>query len=277
VEPRETPPRDPDKMSILEHLEELRTRILKAGVAIVVCVGVTWAFSDRIYSFLVIPAQKALPEGVKLAYTGIADPFILYMKVALLSAAFLASPFVFTQFWLFVSPGLYRNEKKWVIPFVLATTFFFVLGGGFAYKSILPFACEYFIGVGNSAGFQPVITVKELLSFELQLIMGTAIVFEMPILVFFLTRIGILTPAFLWHYFPHAMVVLWLGAAWLTPPDVFSMILVGVPMTGLYLFSIGVSWVFQPESTRPPKRKKKKPADGGAIRKSTDEDPGEKE
>ena len=237
-------------MSLIEHLGELRSRLLKSAIAVIACVALTWTYSDRIYSFLVVPAEAALPQGTHLAYTGIADPFILYMKVSLMSAAFLASPILFLQFWLFVSPGLYRKEKRWVIPFVLAASFFFALGGWFAYRAILPLACEFFIGLGNEAGFQPVITVKELLSFELQLILGTAVIFEMPILVFFLTRIGILTPAFLWHYFPHAMVLLWFVAAWVTPPDVFSMVLVGLPMMGLYVLSIGVSWIFQPAKTR---------------------------
>ncbi len=233
-------------MSILEHLEELRSRLLKIALSLVVAVVVTWNFSRQIYDFIVIPAKEALPEGVRLAYTGIADPFVLYLKVSLMAALFLAAPAVFAQFWLFVSPGLYKRERRWAIPFVVAATFFFTLGGAFSYKVIVPFACRFFISVGNESGFTPVITVKELLHFELQLILGTAVVFEMPIVVFFLTRIGILTPSFLWHYFPHAMVALWLAAAWLTPPDVFSMILVGLPMMLLYLFSIGVCWLFLP-------------------------------
>jgi sec-independent protein translocase protein TatC len=245
-------------MSILEHLEELRSRLLKSALSVVVAVVLCWNWSREIYNFLVIPATEALPEGTRLAYTGIADPFILYLKVSLMAAAFLATPFVLYQFWLFVSPGLYRKEKRWAFPFVAGATFFFALGGSFSYEVIVPFACRFFVGVGTESGFMPVITVKELLSFELQLILGTALIFELPVVVFFLTRIGILTPSFLWHYFPHSMVALWLAAAWLTPPDVFSMILVGLPMMFLYLFSIGVSWVFQP---RPSKREEREGAD----------------
>jgi sec-independent protein translocase protein TatC len=254
-------------MSILEHLEELRTRILKSALGVVAAVAITWNFSRQIYDFIVIPAKEALPEGTQLAYTGIADPFILYLKVSLLGALFLAAPWLLTQFWLFISPGLYKKEKRWAIPFVGAATFFMVLGAGFAYRVILPFACRFFIGVGNESGFMPVITVKEILSFELQLILGTALIFQLPIVVFFLTRIGILTPTFMWHYFPHSMVALWLMAAWLTPPDVFSMILVGLPMVLLYLFSIGVSWAFQPkrhDRARPENPPDQKPPDPGS-------------
>lgn len=254
---------DTDRMSIMEHLEELRSRLLKAALSVVAGFVVAYGFSERIYDFLVIPARDALPEGTRLAYTGIADPFILYLKVALLAGLFISAPLVLTQLWLFVSPGLYRKEKKWAVPFVMGATFFFVLGGGFAYKVILPFACRYFIGVGQEAGFMAVITVKELLSFELQLILGTAVVFEMPVLIFFLTRIGVVTPAFLWHYFPHTMFVLWLLSAWLTPPDILSMFLVGLPMTVLYLFSIGISWIFLPEHLR---SRPKRDAGGGGSR-----------
>jgi sec-independent protein translocase protein TatC len=233
-------------MSILQHLDELRSRLIKAVLSMVGGFLVAYGFSEQIYDFVVAPAREALPEGTRLAYTGIADPFLLYLKVSLLAGLFISAPFVLSQLWLFVSPGLYRKEKRWAFPFVTATTFFFVLGGAFAYKSILPFACNYFISVGNEAGFMPVITVKEILSFEVQLILGTAVLFELPVLIFFLTRIGVVTPAFLFHFFPHTMVVLWLLSAWLTPPDIVSMILVGLPMTGLYLFSIGVSWLFMP-------------------------------
>ncbi len=237
---------DPNRMSILEHLEELRSRLVKAALSVLLGFSIAYAFSGQIYEFVVRPAREALPEGTRLAYTGLADPFLLYLKVSLLAGLFISAPLVLLQLWLFISPGLYRREKKWAIPFVAGATFFFVLGGAFAYQVILPFACRYFIGVGNEGGFMAVITVKELLSFELQLILGSAVIFEMPVLIFFLTRIGIVTPAFLWHYFPHAMIGLWFLAAWVTPPDVLSMILVGLPMTFLYLMSIGISWLFHP-------------------------------
>jgi sec-independent protein translocase protein TatC len=248
-------------MSILEHLDELRSRLLKAGLAVLAGFVIAYGFSSRIYDFLVLPAREALPDGTRLAYTGVADPFILYMKVALMAGLFISAPMVLTQFWLFISPGLYRKEKKWVIPFVAGATFFLVLGASFAYKLILPFALKYFISVGEEAGFMAVLTVKELLSFELQLVLGTAVLFEMPVLIFFLTRIGLVTPAFLWHFFPHTMVGLWFLSAWLTPPDVMSMMLVGFPMTGLYLLSIGISWIFLPRRMRSRKGK----ADPGAA------------
>lgn len=245
--------RDPNRMSILGHLEELRSRLLKVAVAVVVAFSVAWSWAPRIYNFVARPALEQFPPGVKLAYTGIADPFTLYVKVSMLAGFFMAAPFVLYQVWMFVAPGLYRKEKRWVFPFVTAASSFFFLGGAFAYKAIIPYATRYFISLGEEGDFTPVITVRELLAFELQMILGTGFVFEMPILVFFLTRVGILTPAFLWHYFGPAMFVVWLIAAWVTPPDIFSMMLVGVPMTALYFLSIGVSWLFMPRRQEPEK------------------------
>jgi sec-independent protein translocase protein TatC len=233
-------------MSILEHLEELRSRLLRAGIALVLGFSAAWAYAPRIYTFLVQPALTELPTGSKLAFTGISDPFLLYMKVAMLGGLLLSLPYVLWQLWLFVSPGLYRREKRWAIPFVVATSLFFFAGCAFAYYAVVPYAVAYFISLGMEADFQPIITVKELLSFELQMILATGAVFEMPVLVFFLTRIGIVTPAFLLHYFGPAMFIIWLIAAWVTPPDIFSMILVGTPMTLLYILSIFVSWFFKP-------------------------------
>jgi len=233
-------------MSILEHLEELRSRLVRSSIVVLLAFFVGWYFSPQIYTFLAAPALTELPSGTKLAYTGISDPFLLYMKVALLAGLFLASPYLLWQLWMFVAPGLYRKERRWVIPFVAAATIFFVIGGAFAYYVVVPFTCSYFIALGEEAGFQPVLTVRELLSFELQLIVASGGVFEMPVLVFFLTRIGVVTHTFLWHHIGHAVFVIFLIAAWITPsPDAFSMIVVGAPMTLLYLLSIGVSWIFR--------------------------------
>jgi len=237
-------------MSFLQHLDELRFRLMRSVIALVVAFFAAWPLSDRIYALLVIPVKDALPEGTRLAYTGISDPFLLYTKISLFAAVFVALPYALIEFWLFVSPGLYPRERRWAVPFVVVASFFFFLGATFAYLVIVPYACQYFIGLGVEAGFQPVITIKEVFSFVLQMILATGGIFEMPVLVFFLTRIGIVTPAFLWQYFGYAFFAIWFLAAFLTPPDVLSMALVGFPMTGLYLFSILVSWVFLPKEMR---------------------------
>jgi sec-independent protein translocase protein TatC len=234
---------DPNRMSFLQHLEELRARLLRIVIAFVVAFFLAWPVSGYIYDFLVIPVMRALPAGVKLAYTGISDPFMLYTKVSVFSAIFVGLPYTLVEFWLFISPGLYPRERRMAIPFVSLCTAFFVAGATFAYFVIVPYACEYFIGLGNTAGFEPVITIKEVFSFIMQMILATGGVFELPIIIMFLTRLGLVTPPFLWHYFGYAFFAIWFIAAVVTPPDVFSMMLVGIPMTLLYLLGIGFSWV----------------------------------
>lgn len=243
---------DPNRMSFLQHLEELRARLIRCVLALAIAFFAAWPLSDQLYEILVLPVKAALPPGVRLAYTGISDPFMLYTKISAFAAIFVALPYALLEFWLFISPGLYKKEKRWALPFTGAATLFFAAGAYFAYQVIVPYACLYFIGVGLEAGFEPVITIKEVFSFVLQMILATGAIFELPVIVFFLTRVGFLTPAFLWHYFGYAFFVIWVIAAFITPPDIFSMMLVGIPMTLLYLFSVFVSWVFLPRRREPP-------------------------
>lgn len=234
---------DPNRMSFLQHLEELRARLIRIVIALVAAFFLAWPVSGYLYDFLVIPVRRALPEGVKLAYTGISDPFMLYTRISVFAAIFVGLPYALVEFWFFISPGLYPRERRMAIPFVVLCTALFFTGAIFAYYIIVPYACQYFIGLGNEGGFQPVITIKEVFSFVMQMILATGGVFELPIVIMFLTRLGLVTPAFLWHYFGYSFFVIWFIAAVVTPPDVFSMMLVGIPMTLLYLVGIGFSWV----------------------------------
>ena len=242
---------DPNQMSFLQHLEELRARLMRCVIALVAAFFLAWPVSGWLYDVLVQPVRQALPEGTRLAYTGLSDPFMLYTKISIFAALFVALPYALMEFWWFISPGLYPRERRLAIPFVVGATGFFLLGAGFAYRVVVPYTCLYFIGLGNEAGFQPVITIKEVFSFLMQMILATGAVFELPVVVFFLTRVGIVTPAFLWQYFGYAFFAVWVIAAIVTPPDVISMMMVGIPMTLLYLFSILVSWVFLPRSREP--------------------------
>lgn len=239
---------DPNRMSFLQHLEELRARLLRSVVALVAGFFIAWPLSDRIYDFIVVPVRESLPEGEQLAYTGLADPFLLYTKLSVFAAIFLALPYVLFEFWMFIAPGLYPRERRYAIPFVVIASLFFFAGAAFAHTVIVPYACAYFVSVGQAGGFDAVITIKEVFSFVIRLILATGAVFELPVIVLFLTRIGIVTPAFLWHYFGYAFFAVWFLAAFMTPPDVVSMVMVATPMTLLYLFSIFVSWVFLPRS-----------------------------
>jgi sec-independent protein translocase protein TatC len=227
----------PDGMTFLEHLEELRKRIFYSFVVLIGAVIPAWFFSKDLYNILSQPVTQFLPEGKKLAFTSLTAPFMLYIKVSFLAAVFFTSPFIFFQLWMFVAPGLYQREKKYVIPFVLFTSFFFMAGAVFAYFIVFPFACNFFLGMG--ADFDPVITVDQYFSLALRVILGIALVFEMPTLAFFLSKIGLITAQMMIKYFKYAVLVVFIIAAIITPtPDMITQSIIAVPMLGLYGISI---------------------------------------
>ena len=162
---------------------------------------------------------------------------MLYIKVSFLAALFFTAPFIFFQLWLFIAPGLYVKEKKYVIPFVLFTTVFFSGGAVFAYFVVFPFACNFFLSLGSD--FDPVITVDQYFSLALRVILGIAIVFELPTLSFFLAKIGLITARMMIKYFKYAVLVVFIIAAIITPtPDMVTQSIIAVPMLGLYGLSI---------------------------------------
>lgn len=236
--------KSPDEMTFLEHLEDLRKRIFYSFIAVVVTVVPAWFFSKYIYNILARPVTKYLPEGTKLAYTHLTAPFMLYIKVSFLTAIFASSPFIFLQLWYFVAPGLYQKEKKYVYPFVIFTTFFFALGALFGYFVAFPFACNFFLKMGSE--FQPVITVDQYFSLALRLLIGIAIVFEMPTLVFFLSRMGIITSRWMVKNFKYAVLAVFIIAAVITPsPDIINQSILAIPMLALYGFSMLIAFIFE--------------------------------
>ena len=240
----------PDSMTFLEHLDDLRKRLFYSFIAIVVTAVPAWMFHKQIFEILAQPVNQYLPEGEMLAFTRLTEPFMLYIKVSVLAAIFVSSPFIFLQFWKFVAPGLYKKERKYVIPFVLLTTIFFSAGGAFAYFVVFPFACRFFISMG--ADFQAVITVNEYFGLALRVILGIALVFEMPTLVFFLSRMGLITAKWMVKKFKYAVLVIFIIAAIITPtPDMIVQSIVGVPMLALYGVSILIAFLSE-------KRKKEK-------------------
>ena len=232
------------KMSFLDHLEELRKRLIVSIIAIAVAFLVCWNFADKIFAWVQEPLTKFLPPGdQKLAYTRLTEPFMLYMKVALFGAFFVASPIIMWQIWRFISPGLYKRERRYAAPFIIFATLFFVLGGYFGYRIILPGACAFFVQTGSK--FKQMIKVDEYFSFASTLILSAGVVFETPILVFFLARLGIVTPAFLMQKSKWAIVLSFIIAAVLTPsPDMVNQSLLALPMIALYFLGVGVAYVF---------------------------------
>ena len=183
-------------------------------------------------------------------YLNPTDPFNLYLKVAALAGLFLTSPFVLYQVWMFISPGLYRNEKKYVVPFMVSTIALFMSGGYFGYKIVYPRALDFLIGFGKQ--FQPMITIGEYTQLFLSIVLGMGLIFEMPILVFFLALMGIMSPSFMVKNFRYSILVIFIIAAIVTPtPDIVNMCVFAAPMLVLYGLSIGVAYMVYPKKDKP--------------------------
>jgi len=233
----------PDQMSFLEHLDELRQRLFMSALAVAVAFAACWVYAKELFAFLARPVTQFLPEGQKLAFTTLPSAFLLYMKVAFLAGIFAASPFVIYQLWRFISPGLYPNEKKYALPFVFFSSAFFIGGGAFGYYFLFPVACRFFLEMGKD--FQAIITIDQYFSLISKTLLWVGAIFELPILVFFLARFGILTHTFLLKNFKYAFLLIFLVAAIITPtPDIITQSLFAAPLFVLYLLSVLVAWVF---------------------------------
>lgn len=232
---------DLERMSLLQHLEELRKRIFWSFLSLVVALIPCGYFYRQIFRFLVAPLERIQP-GLKLSFLALTDPFILYFKMALLTAVFLASPFLLYHLWMFISPGLYSREKKMAIPFIFFTTLFFVAGGAFGYYVAFPMAAKFLLGLGTD--MQAVITADKYFGFLLTVIFGLGLMFEMPVLILLLSLLGVVTPRFLLKYFRHAVVIIFIVAAIITPtPDIVNLCVFAVPALGLYMLGIAAAFV----------------------------------
>jgi sec-independent protein translocase protein TatC len=232
-------------MSLLEHLEELRRRILVSLVAVGLAFAGCWAFREPLAELLARPIYRVLPPGSRLVFLGVTDPFLLYFKMAALAALFVASPLVFYQLWRFVAPALYRREKRYALPFVFCATFFFVAGGVFAYAVAFPFAIEFLLNVG--AAFEPMITADRYFRFLLYVILGLGVMFELPVLIALLARLGVVTPGFLMRNFRWAVLLIFVAAALITPtPDVVNLCLFALPTIALYLLGVAAAYLVAP-------------------------------
>jgi sec-independent protein translocase protein TatC len=235
-------------MGFLDHLEELRKRIIYSIVAIAVGFFACWGYAENIYGIMQRPIMDALQQNglsAKLVYLNPTEPFNLYLKVGAMAGLFVASPFVLYQVWCFISPGLYRNEKRYVMPFMVSTVALFLAGGYFGYKLVLPAALVFLIGYGKA--FQPMITLSEYSSLFLTIIVGLGAIFEMPILVFFLALMGIVSAGWMWRNLRYSILVIFIIAAIITPTtDILNMCIFAAPMIALYVLSIGIAFLVHP-------------------------------
>ena len=232
------------KMSFLDHLDELRRRIIYALVAVFVGFVISFVFINPIFDFIMRPMQQLLPPGGTLVYTDPTEAFMLYIKIALISGLLLASPAVFAQLWLFVAPGLYAHEKKWAIPFVVMSSVFFVLGAAFSHYVVFPITWRFFVGFTNDIlTFMP--RIEPAFAIYLRLILALGITFQLPTIVLFLARMGLVTPRFMIRHFKYAVLIIIIAAAVLSPDGGgVGLIAMGGPVILLYILSIGLAWAF---------------------------------
>ncbi len=231
------------KMTFLEHLDELRKRLTHViayiGIGFLAC----FYFHKQLYDFLAIPFNKVAPAGRRLVYTNLTDPFTMYMKVAFIGGIFLTIPFTLYEVWKFIAPGLYRKEKRYVIPFLLSSVILFLAGGFFCYYIVLPQAYRFLIDFGSS--FDPMVKIDEYFDLTTMMLLGFGLVFEMPVIVAFLSLFGLVSASFLWNNFKYSIVAIVALAAVLSPTgDAFNLAIWSAPMILLYIISIGVAALF---------------------------------
>jgi sec-independent protein translocase protein TatC len=232
------------KMSFMAHLEELRHRLVVSAIAIGVGFLICYGFSKYLFQLLVTPLIKVLPQGDKLIYTSLTEAFFTYLKVGLLGGVLLASPVVFYQLWKFVSPGLYKHERKFVIPFVVSSSLLFMGGAVFGYAVVFPVGFKYFISF-SSDYIKALPSVKQYFSFSVTLLMAFGVVFELPLVTLLLARMGVVTPEMMRKKRKYAIVLIFIVAAILTPgPDVISQLMMAGPLLILYEGSIYIARIF---------------------------------
>ena len=232
------------KMSFLDHLDELRRRIVYSLIAVGVGFAVAFYFINDLFNFIMLPMQQLLPPGQTLIYTEPGEAFFLQIKIGLMAGLILASPVVFSQVWLFIAPGLYSHEKKLAIPFVVMSSFFFVGGAAFSHYKVFPLIWQFFAGFQNDVvTYMP--RVEPAFSIYLRLILAMGLVFQLPTIVLFLARMGMITPRFMIRNFKYAVMIIVVLSAVLSPdPGGVGMLAMGGPVVVLYIFSIGLAWVF---------------------------------
>lgn len=239
---------DEARMSLIEHLAELRTRLIYSIIAIFVGVIACWFFRDFIFAFLKQPLLMAAPDGqIELSaihHKDLAEPIFAMLKTSLVAGIFATSPFTLYQLWKFISPGLYSHEKRIAVPFVVLATLFFFGGAAFCYYLVLPYGFEFLMTFGLEVSSTPQLMMSEYLALTTKLLLVFGIVFELPILAMFLSAMGVIDHNTLLRHWRAAIIGSFVIGALLTPADPMTQTLLAVPMCILYFISVGVAYVF---------------------------------
>ncbi len=229
--------REDDKLPFTSHLEELRKRLITSFIAISVGFVLAFGFKERLFGILVRPLVNAMKHGETLIYTGLPEAFFTYLKVSFLAGIMVASPIILYEFWMFVAPGLYRQERRLMIPIVILSSFFFVAGALFGYFVVFPWGFQFFLGFATET-IRPLPSMREYFGFAAKLLLAFGLVFELPLVITFLAKLGIVSVDFLKKNRKYAMLLFFAVAAILTPPDVITQILMALPLMVLYEVSI---------------------------------------
>jgi sec-independent protein translocase protein TatC len=235
---------DDGKMSFLEHLDELRKRLINCVIALVAGCVIAFTFVGRIQAFIMVPLLRFMPEGQTFIFTDGFEPFMLVMKIGALGGLMIASPFIIWQLWLFIAPGLYSHEKRFAIPFVVFSTIFFLLGAAFSHYIAFPWTWQFFLSWETPyMKFLP--SIKPMFGTYVKMLLAFGLIFQLPTIVFFLARMGVVTAGQMARNTKYAVLAIFVVAAVLSPgTDVVSQALMAGPMLGLYGISIVIAWIF---------------------------------
>ena len=232
---------NPTEMGFLEHLEELRWRIVKSLSAIIIGSAVSFGYIDEILNILLFPTSRT-NNPINIQVLSVQGMFLIKWFISFISGFIIALPFLIYQLWQFVAPGLKVNEKKFALPFVFFAFTSFILGVSFGYFVLIPFSLEFFSGIG-APHVENNFSIQYYFSFLTWLLLGAGVIFQLPVVSLVLSAIGILTPAFMRHYRKHSIVVIMILSSFITPPAPVSMLIMSFPLALLYEMSIGVSWL----------------------------------
>jgi sec-independent protein translocase protein TatC len=235
---------DGGRMSFLEHLDELRRRLVASAISLAAGTAVALFFLDRIFDFIMRPLYEKLPAGSKLIYTEPTEAFMLKFKIALLAGLVIGAPLIMWQLWLFIAPGLYAHEKRFALPFIFMASVFFIGGAAFNHYVLFPVAWVFLASFTTDyMMFMP--RIAPVFSLYAMLMVAMGIIFEMPAVILVLARMGVVTAGFLWRQLKYAILIIFILAAVITPTgDPMTQTLMAGPMVGLYLVSIGLAWIF---------------------------------
>jgi len=232
-----------NKLPFTAHLEELRDRLIRCAVAIAVGFAIAYCFKEKLFEILTRPLIRVMEQGDTLIFTGIPEAFFTYLKISLLTGIFLAIPVIMYQFWMFLAPGLYKNERRLLLPIAIVSSIFFVGGALFGYFIVFPYGFKFLLGFATET-LRPLPSMREYLSFATKLLLAFGFVFELPLVLTCMARLGLVSVSFLKKNRKYALLLFFVGSALLTPPDVVTQVMMSIPLMLLYEVSIIGAKVF---------------------------------